>query len=251
MQLQPLNWLVMDNQNENIEILSDIIGFGGEYDTRTKKLVVTNEMLDRFVKVSGDDNPIHTDDNEAKRVGFDKGRIAHGGLISGLMFSALVEFFGHNLDIRRLHIKFSKPVYANKEIAIDLARERGNDGIVPKIEFKVKSEGIDCTEGQVVYHISQSNCDKTTLEKALAIGWLSTEVLWMLEEGVVLTDLTINFTNSGISKDPPNFSFALLKTEKINARTQKTYSFSARYGWGPEVIFGEMDISIAARLAEA
>jgi acyl dehydratase len=46
----------------------------------TERRVVTPADIDAFVDLSGDRNPLHTDDDHARRVGF-AGRIAHGLLV--------------------------------------------------------------------------------------------------------------------------------------------------------------------------
>ena len=52
--------------------------------SRNLTKVVTDEDIEMFAKVSTDHNPIHLDDDYAKKTMF-KGRIAHGMLTAGLV----------------------------------------------------------------------------------------------------------------------------------------------------------------------
>ena len=50
--------------------------------------VVTEEDLDLFAKVSGDYNPVHMDEEFARKTPF-RGRIAHGALIASFISGVL------------------------------------------------------------------------------------------------------------------------------------------------------------------
>jgi acyl dehydratase len=63
--------------------LFDAFSVGQRFETPAR--VVTGEDILAFAKLSGDHNPVHTDDDFAKASGF-PGRIAHGPMGIGLAF---------------------------------------------------------------------------------------------------------------------------------------------------------------------
>jgi 3-hydroxybutyryl-CoA dehydratase len=82
----------------------------------TERRVVTAADIDAFVELSGDRNPLHTDDDAARAAGF-AGRIAHGLLVlsieSGLSSEADAWAMGTYLEESR---RFVEPVLPGDEI---------------------------------------------------------------------------------------------------------------------------------------
>jgi acyl dehydratase len=82
----------------------------------TERRVVTAADIDAFVELSGDRNPLHTDDSYARAVGF-AGRVAHGLLVlsveSGLSSEADDWAIGTYLEESR---RFVEPVLPGDEI---------------------------------------------------------------------------------------------------------------------------------------
>jgi acyl dehydratase/predicted acetyltransferase len=82
------------------------------------KVVITNELIERFGVLSGDRNPIHFDEQAAREAGFNT-RIAHGLFVS----SAISEFFGTahpgagTIITSCLH-KYLKPLYLGEAYRI-------------------------------------------------------------------------------------------------------------------------------------
>ena len=92
---------------------------------------ITDEKIRAFAAVSGDNNPIHLDDEFAKNSPFKK-RIAHGALVSSF-FSSLfaTELPGPGSIYVSQNTKFRKPVFINDKVEavieitdIDLDRKR-------------------------------------------------------------------------------------------------------------------------------
>ena len=52
--------------------------------TYDKKVAVTAEMIERFAEATGDRNPLHLDEDYAKKTIF-KTRVAHGMLSAGIL----------------------------------------------------------------------------------------------------------------------------------------------------------------------
>jgi len=80
---------------------------------------ITEEDVRKFVEISGDDNPIHLDEEFAKRTLY-RGRIAHGLLSLGLVSAALTKLFGPgNIWINQT-FSFTKPIHVGDTITAKL-----------------------------------------------------------------------------------------------------------------------------------
>jgi acyl dehydratase len=79
---------------------------------------ITESMLESFVSLSGDHNPLHVDAVYARKKGF-KDRVVHGFLSSAL-FSRLVGVYlpGHYCVLHSAKIKYKAPVYINDKLLI-------------------------------------------------------------------------------------------------------------------------------------
>src|SRR3954463_15674352 len=73
--------------------------------------LVTDEMIRKFADVSGDYNPIHLDEEVARKTRFGK-RIAHG-MLSGAFISAVLgyEFSERSIVYLSQTLKFTAPVF--------------------------------------------------------------------------------------------------------------------------------------------
>jgi 3-hydroxybutyryl-CoA dehydratase len=79
---------------------------------------VTSTMMDKFLDISGDNNPLHVDSEYAKEKGFED-RVVYG-LLSSSFYSTLVGVHlpGKYCILQGLNIQFSKPVFINDELKI-------------------------------------------------------------------------------------------------------------------------------------
>ncbi len=66
----------------------------------------TKEQIAAYAEASGDHNPIHLDDDFARKVGL-PGVIAHGMLQMGLMARVAAEAAGGGTRLRRLSCRFA------------------------------------------------------------------------------------------------------------------------------------------------
>ena len=73
--------------------------------------LVTDELIRKFADVSGDYNPIHLDEEAAKKTRFGR-RIAHG-MLSGAFISAVLgyEFSERKIVYLSQSLKFTAPVF--------------------------------------------------------------------------------------------------------------------------------------------
>ena len=79
---------------------------------------VNSEKLDKFLKISGDINPLHTDAEYSKSKGFSD-RVVYGMLTSSF-FSTLVGVYlpGKYCILQGVDIQFSQPVYIDDILTI-------------------------------------------------------------------------------------------------------------------------------------
>ena len=74
---------------------------------------ITEQDVILFAKVSGDDNPVHLDEEYAKGTMF-KQRIAHGFLVGSLISAAIAKNLpGNGTIYLNQNLKFTAPVYLN------------------------------------------------------------------------------------------------------------------------------------------
>ncbi len=82
------------------------------------EVVITESMLDDFAKLSGDNNPLHMDENYAKSNNFEN-RVCHGMLLASF-FSRLIGMYipGENALYFSQSLKFQYPCFVNDRIKI-------------------------------------------------------------------------------------------------------------------------------------
>jgi acyl dehydratase len=77
--------------------------------------VVTREDVKAYADASGDQNPLHQDDDVARAAGF-PGIIAHGMFTMGHLASALAAWAGGGAAIARIQVQFRAPVFLGETI---------------------------------------------------------------------------------------------------------------------------------------
>ncbi len=79
---------------------------------------ITEEMMEKFRYISGDDNPLHVDQNFAKRGGY-QGRVVYG-MLSASLYSRLAGMYfpGKYCLLQRVDTHFHKPVYIGDILTI-------------------------------------------------------------------------------------------------------------------------------------
>lgn len=81
---------------------------------------ITEEDVILFAKISGDDNPVHLDEEYAKQTFF-KQRIAHGFLVGSLISAAIAKKLpGNGTIYLSQNLKFVAPVFLNDTITAQL-----------------------------------------------------------------------------------------------------------------------------------
>jgi len=82
------------------------------------EVTITDEMMDKFLDISGDINPLHIDVEYAKKKGF-KDRVVYG-LLSSSFYSTLAGVYlpGKFCILQAVDIQFSKPVFVGDKLKI-------------------------------------------------------------------------------------------------------------------------------------
>ncbi len=80
---------------------------------------VTAGMMDAFAAISGDENPLHTDETYAREQG-QPGRVVYGMLTASL-YSTLCGMFlpGERSLLQSVEAKFHKPVFIGDELTVE------------------------------------------------------------------------------------------------------------------------------------
>ncbi len=81
-------------------------------------VIIDSLKLDKFLDISNDINPLHTDSEYAKEKGFDD-RVVYG-LLTSSFYSTLVGVYlpGKYCILQSIDIQFSKPVYIDDNLTI-------------------------------------------------------------------------------------------------------------------------------------
>ena len=121
----------------------------GDRGAFTKTITETDVV--HFADASGDCNPIHLDEDYARRTRFGH-RIAHGLLSAGLISAALgTELPGLGTIFVELHIRFVKPVFLGDTVTANLmVSEIVNPKRVCLSVVCVNQRGEDVAVGQAV-----------------------------------------------------------------------------------------------------
>ena len=109
----------------------------------TRTFTVTRADLVRYAEASGDDNPIHQDEDVARSVGL-PGVIAHGMYTMALAARAVGDWFP-GAEVVSLGCKFTNPVVVPAEGGVDVevageAKEPDEDGLTT-VALTVTCEG--------------------------------------------------------------------------------------------------------------
>ena len=113
---------------------------------------ITQEMVSKFVEVTGDDNALHTDESFAQAKGFNN-KVVHGMLL-GSLFSKLVgkHFLGDDNLYLSQNASFRKPVFIGDRVIVSgIIKEKIESAKILRIETTITgSSGVAVTgEAQV------------------------------------------------------------------------------------------------------
>ncbi|MCB0344511.1 MAG: hypothetical protein KDD66_05320 [Bdellovibrionales bacterium] len=106
------------------------------------EMLITEELLDAFIEISGDRSPIHCDTEFAKQQGF-SGRVVHGQLL-GAGVSRLVgtRLPGRYAVLQSIEIGFRAPCYAPERVIVSGVVDSVSES-VGQVTLKVTIRGED------------------------------------------------------------------------------------------------------------
>jgi 3-hydroxybutyryl-CoA dehydratase len=114
-------------------------------DTAEATLTVTDETIDAYADLTGDDNPIHRDEEYAAETFFG-GRVAHGMLSAGVVSAALADLPGDIVYLSQ-DVEFENPVRPGQTVTatVTVQEELGDDRL--RVETVAEAEETD-SEGE-------------------------------------------------------------------------------------------------------
>jgi|SRR6056297_1027500 len=93
------------------------ISIGDQYE---EEFIVTDQKVKSFAEISGDDNPVHINDEFAAKTRFGK-RIAHGILITSFISKVIGRNFpGDGTIYVSQEVKFKRPVFINDRVIVKI-----------------------------------------------------------------------------------------------------------------------------------
>lgn len=118
------------------------IAFGAKYE---EEFFIDDEMINNFAELTGDFNPLHTDDEFVKKTKFEQ-RIAHGGILFGLLSKILgTKFPGGGTVYIYQNMNFLLPVYPNTAVRVIIKVKE----LLPKFSVILQQE-IWNSKGEMV-----------------------------------------------------------------------------------------------------
>ena len=120
------------------------------------ELQITDKMVHQFAEMSGDFNPIHLDDEFAKKSRFGR-RIAHGMIMGALISRVLNEKIGSGGIYLAQNLKFVNPVYIDDVVILELTVTglRKEKGIATIETIAKKSSGETVVKGEAMIMMAQ------------------------------------------------------------------------------------------------
>lgn len=104
---------------------------------------LAREDFVRYAEVSGDDNPIHQDEEYARKSGAPT-VFAMGMLNAGYLATALGQWFGGVQNLRRYKVRFTNRVWPGDEVACSATVVSVQDGVVTvALEARRRGSGPD------------------------------------------------------------------------------------------------------------
>ena len=118
---------------------------------------ISDSDVRKFAAASGDTNPLHLDDEFASKTRF-RSRIAHGGLVGGLISSALARLPGLTIYLSQ-DLEFHNPVHIGDAVKaeVEIVEDLGNDQF--RLTTRVVDAGDVVIDGEAVVLLDEPPTD--------------------------------------------------------------------------------------------
>lgn len=113
------------------------------------ELCIDEQQMRSFAVLSGDFNPLHTDDEFARAKGF-AGRVVYGGLLVAKISELIgMRLPGRNSVWASLSLEFLKPLYVDEraELEAEVASRSDSTGLV-ELKLVLRREGKKLLKGR-------------------------------------------------------------------------------------------------------
>ncbi len=139
---------------KDVSIL-DKLGVDIGYKTTHVKTITEND-IELFAEVSGDFNPVHVNEEYAKKTFFG-GRIAHGALAQALLSAAMAKLPGLVIFLSQ-SVRFLKPVRIGDTITAiaEVIDTRRDKGIVTLKNTCINQSGEPVVEGEATCRLYEA-----------------------------------------------------------------------------------------------
>ena len=115
-----------------------------------KRYTVTETVYEAFIRVFGDNNPLHSDLSFAKSHGFIS-KVMHGNILSGFLSHFVGECLPlKNVIIHSQEIHFKKPVYLNDILNFEAQVKEIHESVnAVEFDFKFKCNDQVVAKGKI------------------------------------------------------------------------------------------------------
>ena len=127
-------------------------------DTARRSMLVTDEQIDLFARLSGDRNPLHFDEEFARKTRFGR-RVVHGGVTAAILNALIAEDLpGPGSVFMEQHLKYTAPVHPGDTITADLTvlTARADKPIYTVAVRVVRQDGVLVLEGECAVYVMRT-----------------------------------------------------------------------------------------------
>ena len=121
-------------------------------------MLVTDEHIDLFARLSGDRNPLHFDEEFARRTKFGP-RVVHGGVTAAILNTLVAEDLpGPGSVFMEQHLKHTAPAHPGDTITADLVvlKAREDKPIYTVAVHVTRQDGVSVLEGECVVYVMRT-----------------------------------------------------------------------------------------------
>ncbi len=113
---------------------------------------MTAATVDQFASVTGDENPLHTDEEYASE-GVFGGRVAHGALTAGVVSAALARLDGDVVYLSQ-ESTFENPVFPGETVTAtaEVVEDLGDDRL--RVEIRAETDELVLSGSAVVLSLA-------------------------------------------------------------------------------------------------